>query len=623
MGKILGFLKSLIKKKSFWIILVVVGLGGWYFINKSIVANKTTYVTEAATVGNITQTVSATGTVTASDKIDLNFQTAGMISEISVTEGDDVTTGQVLAKLNDKSAQTQVAQAQASLSSAVSNLNKVLAGASSEDVRISQETVDNAKTAYDNAQSDYNALVAKIASDIDTYEKAITAAETTLADSQKSLDNTKNYYSQSVTNAENSAVTSMESNLLLGDIVLNNINYNLSIVRSGISANQQEVYAADNDRLAAVDLSAAAKLALATAKSTNNSVDIHGALDQSTATLNKILSSLSHLLSAVSSAAASNQSELATIETLKTSIKADQTSAASALSAIQSAEQTLLNAENTYQTQTDASQAAVNTADNNLITARSNLSSALANKDVQLSSSKASVDSALGAYNLAKAQLNLKTAAPRTTDVSYYRAQVSAARASLDYYKSQLDNYVLKAPTDGKITFVNYSVGEQTSITQPVISMLGKNKFYVEVDIPESDIAKVQVGNSVAITLDAYSDSVKFTGKVVLIYPAETVIQDVVYYKVKVEMDETTYEIKSGMTANCDILTASRENALSIPYRALQQDANGRNYVRILVDEKPVEKDVTVGLRGDNGEIEVISGLNAGDKVIVLEKKGQ
>jgi len=113
---------------------------------------------------------------------------------------------------------------------------------------------------------------------------------------------------------------------------------------------------------------------------------------------------------------------------------------------------------------------------------------------------------------------------------------------------------------------------------------------------------------------------VKFEGQVILIYPAETVIQDVVYYKVKVELNESTYEIKSGMTANCDILTDHRENVLTMPARALQE-RNGRQFVRILVNGKPAERDVTVGLRGDEGEIEVISGLNAGDKVIILEKK--
>lgn len=620
MGKILSFFKTLIKRKLFWFALATVVLIGGYFVNKTIAAQRIEYATEDAVVGAISQTVSATGTVTTSDKVDLNFKITGTLSEISVTEGDEVTAGQVLAKLNDRSAKSQVAQAQASLSSAVSNLNKILAGASSEDVKISEETVNNAKTAYENAKRDYDALAAKLDRDIEGYEKTVTSAETSLADSQKNLENAKVYYSQSVTSAKSTAITSMETNLLSGDIVLNNINYNLSVIRSGITADQQKVYQADNDRLAAVSASASTKITLANAKITNNIDDVYSALNQTVLTLNKILTSLSNLLAAVSTAAASSFDELTTIETLKTSVKADQTSTSTALSAVQTAQQSLLNAQNNYQTQIDTYQAAVNTANNSLLTARTSLATALASKDVQLASSRASVDSALGSYNLTKAQLDYKTAAPRTVDVSYYRAQVASASASLEYYRSQLEDYTLKAPTDGKITFVNYSVGEQTSSTKAVVSMLGKNKFYIEVDIPESDIAKVKIGNPVSITLDAYSDDVKFDGQVILVYPAETVIQDVVYYKVKVEMNETTYEIKSGMTANCDILTDHRENVLTMPARALQ-DKNGRQFVRILVNGKPAERDVTVGLRGDEGEIEVISGLNAGDKVIILEKK--
>lgn len=621
MGRVLGFLKSLVKRKIFWVIFIIVVLGSWYFASAAIKANKIEYVAEEAKMGNISQTVSATGTVTTSEKIDLDFRVAGTLTEISVKEDNEVKTGQVLARLDDRAARAQVAQAQASLSSAVSNLNKILAGASSEDIQISEETVANAKTVYENAKRDYDTLAAKLEKDIDGYEKAVASAEISLADSQKNLENTKIYYNQAVVNAKSSAITAMETNLLLGDIVLNNIDYNLSIVRSGISTDQQKIYAADTARLSAVNESSSAKTAISLAKTTNNSTDINLALNKTISTLNTTLTALSHLLAAVSSASASSTIELTTIETVKTSVKADQTSAATALSGVQSAEQSLRNAEHNYQIQVDTYQAAVNTANNTLTTARTNLSTAMASKDVQLASSRANVDNALGSYNLAKAQLDYKTAAPRTVDVSYYRAQVAQANASLQYYKSQLEDYVLKAPTDGKITFVNYSVGEQTSLTKPVVSMLGKNKFYVEVDIPESDIAKVKVENSVSITLDAYSDDIKFNGRVILVYPAETVIQDVVYYKVKVEINESTYEVKSGMTANCDILTASRENVLVMPYRALQEDDNSRQFVKVLVDGKPVEKDVTVGLRGDEGEIEVLSGLSVGEKVIILEKK--
>ena len=95
MGKILNFLKSLTKKKSFWVIAVIVVLGGSYFVNAAIKGGKIEYVTEEVKMGNLSQTVSATGAVTTSEKIDLNFKGTGTLTEISVSEDEGVKTGQV------------------------------------------------------------------------------------------------------------------------------------------------------------------------------------------------------------------------------------------------------------------------------------------------------------------------------------------------------------------------------------------------------------------------------------------------------------------------------------------------------------------------------------------------
>lgn len=619
MGRILKFFKSLFKRKSFWIILVIILAAGGYIYAQNIESKKITYTTEDAKIGNVKRTVSATGTVTAADKIDLNFEMAGTLVEVMVLEGDEVKAGQVLAKIDGKNAEIQVQQAEANLASASANLSKLLAGASSEDIKISQESVNNAKISYDNARRDYDALAAKLDKDIETYEKTIANAETTLADSQKNLENAKVTYGQNTINSQNNALTSMETNLLLGDIILNNINYNLSIL-VGITTDQQKIRDAQTSRQFAVSESATAKSYLSAAKLSGSKEDVYAALNQSLSALNKVLASLTYLSDAVSAAAAGNTAQLSIIETVKAGVKADQISTTSAISAVQSSQQSLLNSENSYQSQIDTYQAAVNAANNTLLSARTNLFAALANKDVQLSQSRASVDNALGAYNLSKAQYNYKVAPPRSSDVAYYRAQVSQSAAAMELTKSQLDKYTLLAPADGRISFVNYSVGEQTSLAKPVMSMLGKSRFYVEVDIPESDIVKIEAGDPVQITLDAYSEDTKFNGKITLLYPAETVVQDVVYYKVKVEIDDTRYEIKSGMTANCDILTAKKDNVLTVPYRAVQEE-NGVKFVRVLVNDQPVLKNVTVGLRGDEGEIEVVSGLAAGEKVIVFEKK--
>jgi HlyD family secretion protein len=619
MRGILNFFRSLLKKKSFWVILVIVVGGGGYIAAKTIQGPKAEYVTETVKIGDIKQTVSATGTVTSSDKIELNFKISGTLKEILVSEGDEVLAGQVLAKLDAKNAEIQVKQAGANLSSASASLSKLLAGASVEDVKISQESVNNAKTVYENAKRDYDALAVKLDRDIETYQKNISSAEVSLADSQKNLANAEVTYKQNIVNAQNNALTSLETNLLMGDIVLDNIVHNLSIA-SGANADGQKTSESQAYMILARDESGKAKNDLSSAKTSGKIDDVYKALDEGVSALSKTLASLTYLADSVSSASASNTSQLAIIEAIKASVKSDQASIAGAISAVQSAEQSLLNSQNSYQAQVDTYQAAVNAAGNNLSSAKTNLSAALASKDVQLSGAKASVDNALGSYNLAKAQYGYKVAAPRSSDISFYRSQVALSSAALDLAKSQLDEYTLLAPTDGAITFVNYTVGEQTSLGKTVISMIGKNKFYTEIDIPESDIVKIKLDNPVQITLDAYSSEIKFSGKVILIYPAETVVQDVVYYKVKVEMENSEYEIKSGMTANCDILTNHKENVLLMPYRALQEK-DGRKFVRVIsASGQLAEKTVEVGLRGDEGEIEVISGLAAGEKVVVFEK---
>ena len=73
------------------------------------------------------------------------------------------------------------------------------------------------------------------------------------------------------------------------------------------------------------------------------------------------------------------------------------------------------------------------------------------------------------------------------------------------------------------------------------------------------------------------------------------------------------------MTANINILTAYREDVVSVPQRAIITK-NGDKIVRILEEEKIKEVKVKVGLRGSDGNTEIISGVNEGDKVIVFLK---
>ena len=73
------------------------------------------------------------------------------------------------------------------------------------------------------------------------------------------------------------------------------------------------------------------------------------------------------------------------------------------------------------------------------------------------------------------------------------------------------------------------------------------------------------------------------------------------------------------MTANIDLITKEVSQAIAIPARVVV-NLNGEKTVKVLIDNKPVEKKVTLGVKGADGMVEVLSGLTVGENVVTAEK---
>ena len=280
------------------------------------------------------------------------------------------------------------------------------------------------------------------------------------------------------------------------------------------------------------------------------------------------------------------------------------------------------------QTEKDTIKANVNSQQTIINSSLISLQTARTNLINTLSSFQSQIQSASNSVAIAQAQLNLKTADPRDFDVASAQAQVAQAQASLDKVISELADYEIKAPIDGIVTKVNYSFGENAVAGQPVISLLGNDKYEVRIDIPESDITKIKVGEETIIELDAFGTDYRFKGVVTFIDPAQTIIRDVTYYKIKVSFDDETYDedIKPGMTADITVISNKKNDVLYIPQRAVRVrettlDQAPQRFVEILVDGEIVEKPVLVGVRGDNGLVEVIDGLSEGQEIIISRRE--
>lgn len=193
-----------------------------------------------------------------------------------------------------------------------------------------------------------------------------------------------------------------------------------------------------------------------------------------------------------------------------------------------------------------------------------------------------------------------------------------SARASLATVESSLAKTVLRAPVSGVVTNVYVETGETAVAASPVVQIVsGDLGSYVEADVPESDISKLSVGREASATFDAFGKKEPFSVRIESIDPRSTVVQDVVYYKVKFALESEDARFKSGMSADVSVETARANDAVLLSRRAVKEDDSGA-YVEVYDGiNAPARRDVETGLEDDEGNVEIVKGLSEGETVVL------
>src|SRR3989344_622015 len=251
-------------------------------------------------------------------------------------------------------------------------------------------------------------------------------------------------------------------------------------------------------------------------------------------------------------------------------------------------------------------QTQINGYKSDVSTARTNVNTAISN-----------ISGASSDLKIAERELAKDLAGSTAEEILAQEASVEKARAGVNNIKAQISKTIISSPIRGIVTKQDAKAGEIVNASSPVVSVISGASFQVEANLPETDVSKVKINDSAKLTLDAYGSDAAFAAKVISIDPAETIIEGVSTYKITFEFDKEDERIRSGLTANIDILTKKKEGVLAVPQRAiLTQD--GSKIVRVQRgdgrgDEVPVE----LGLFGSDGRVEILSGLEEGTKVII------
>jgi len=625
------------------IVLAVVGL-----IILGVVAGKNgevEYTTIKVDRGAIIQTVSETGTVKAANEIDLSFLNSGRLLRSHYKIGDKVAKGVVVAELDYQNLSIKKNEVKASLDIAKEDLNKLLSGATTEEVAVARASVEQAKASYEAAKKDLEQTKKTVSEDINQAARSlsdlesatpatITATEQAVITAETNLVNTRSTYQQVINNSKESAIITVEDKLAVAKNSLDIIERILTDDDAKDLISVKNLTYLEKTKIAqkeANDLLTAAVVSLETAKSGSDNGQAQDMVVDALAVMNMTFDCLEFTYSALEESITSSAFTLTELNAFKTDIATQQTAIALAISLLQTKQQSLDDAVLDYGIKADVAQDALTQAKatyTDAVTAARNklaTSNVIGEKNIIVAESK--METAMEAWLVTQAQFNKTTADANKHDVTLYQAKIRQAQAAYDSVINQIENSLIKAPIDGTVTSIEYEVGEQVTAGQAVVSVLGENNYEIEVLISEADIAKIEKNDLCIITLDAFGEDLKFNGKVNFIEPAETVIQDVIYYKVIVffidfkKAKAESSRIKSGMTANIIITTAKKDNILIIPSRAVIQRNGQGKFARILEAGQLLEKKVNIGLRGDDGLVEVLSGLKENEVVVTSIKE--
>jgi len=204
----------------------------------------------------------------------------------------------------------------------------------------------------------------------------------------------------------------------------------------------------------------------------------------------------------------------------------------------------------------------------------------------------------------------------RRAQVGIADAALTSAQAEVERLTAELAKYTMSAPFTGTVTFMDVEEGDTVPANTPVVSVMTVDKLLIESFVPEIHISSLAVGNTAKITLDAYGENQIFSARVVAIDPAETLRDGVSTYRAHLSFDTLDPRIRPGMTANIVITTDRREGVLSVPVGAITRE-QGQAFVTVLEGKKREKRAVILGAVSSLGEIEIISGLMAGDMVVL------
>ncbi len=567
------------------ILVAIAAVGFWGYSSLHPKAAPVALSTVTVARGDVSSTVSSSGTVISPTDIALAPTTAGTLAKINVKVGDSVRAGEVLATMDTNSLKSSLAQAKASLVQAQANLSSAKSTAAATGAL----QLQNDQAAVTNAENNLAYQQTLIAASQATDSTNVTSAQNNLAYQQTLI---------SASEATDSQTTATALTKLKNDQATTT--QNLTVYQSSVDTAKNNLANAQltfNDYSGlygpnGITLSYCATINTINQNCTTLVADNNAVVSAQTAYNNALITQQQNLAKDAQTIAADQQSYSDAQATAALNIKKNLQSLATYQQSYADAKTTAaLNIEKNTQT---------------------------------LASAQQSITSAQYSLKLYQLQNNSSTT---STTIAVDAAQVSVADSNFITAQKNLKGASVVAPVSGKVASIsNTLIGSSISPnTTPTNGTTGATGFIVLTDVgglqvtagfSESDVAKIAVGQSASMAFTALPNAAgNATVSTIALLP--TVSGGATTYTVTFQLAGVVPGLKPGMTTTATVIVADSPNAISVTSRAVTTRGT-RTTVNVVtkVNGKQVETptSVLVGIVGDSSD-EILSGLKVGQVV--------
>lgn len=195
--------------------------------------------------------------------------------------------------------------------------------------------------------------------------------------------------------------------------------------------------------------------------------------------------------------------------------------------------------------------------------------------------------------------------------------QIGLIKSDMQNLQQKIKDSKVTANFSGVVMGINAKSNEYPTTDNNTFSISDLSCYKMSIQLNQYDAVSVKLGQPVTIKVNGIDK--KYNGYVSKVEAGADIVPNGTQKESKVSIEITIKkadsDFKVGYEADASIMTARKDNVVSVSFDTIKQDANGKNYVFVYRNGKAVKAYLKTGMETDF-DVEVIDGIKAGDKII-------